>query len=106
MASNSGNPYASSASAASGDGSDMFARVVQGAHETVDRLAETAAPHVQRLQEGMSSAGDLLGSRSGEMREIGDAWADGLRSTVREHPLVAVAAAVALGVLIARATAS
>ena len=47
---------------------DLLARVVRGAHETVDRLAESAAPHVQRLQEGMSQANDKLHERSGQMR--------------------------------------
>lgn len=78
-------------------GEDMFSRVVQGAHQTIDRLAESAAPHVQRLSEG-------LDSRTGQLRDASDEWTESLRSTVRENPLAAVATALAVGVLIARLT--
>jgi len=84
--------------------SDSFERVVQGAHHTIDRLAETAAPHVQRLQDGVAAAGETLQSRAHQVREVGDEWADSLRSTVRENPLAAVLTAMAVGVLIARLT--
>lgn len=85
-------------------GNDRLNRVVQGAHQTIDRLAETAAPHVQRLQEGLSSTGDMLHTRASQVRETGDEWAESLRNTVRENPLAAVATALALGMLIARLT--
>jgi ElaB/YqjD/DUF883 family membrane-anchored ribosome-binding protein len=84
---------------------DLLARVVRGAHETVDRLAETAAPHVHRLQEGVAQAGGKLHERSDQMREVGDEWAESLRCTVRENPLAAVAVAVTLGILVARLSA-
>jgi hypothetical protein len=35
-------------------------------------------------------------------REVGDEWVDSLRVTVRRNPLSAVAAAMAIGALIAR----
>jgi hypothetical protein len=84
--------------------SDSFERVVQGAHHTIDKLAATAAPHVQRLQEGVVAAGETLQSRAHQAREVGDEWADSLRNTVRENPLAAVLSALAVGVLIARLT--
>lgn len=84
--------------------SDNFERVVQGAHHTIDRLAETAAPHVQRLQDSVAAAGETLQSRAHQVREVGDEWADSLRNTVRENPLAAVLTALAVGVLIARVT--
>jgi ElaB/YqjD/DUF883 family membrane-anchored ribosome-binding protein len=83
---------------------DLLGRVVQGAHATIDRLAETAAPHVHRLQGGIDAAGEQLRARASQARAAGDEWAEPLRSTVRDNPLAAVAAAVALGVLIARLT--
>lgn len=87
-----------------GHGSEVLERVVQGAHQAIDSLAETAAPHVQRLEEGLHSAGGTLHTRVDQAREIGDEWADSLRVTVRENPLAAVATALAVGVLIARLT--
>ena len=83
---------------------DLLARVVQGAHDTIDRLAESAAPRVQRLQEGVSSANEVLHSRADQARDMGDEWAESLRCTVRENPLASVAAALAIGIVIARLT--
>ena len=77
---------------------DLMSRVVAGAHDTIDRLAETAAPHVERLQQ----AGDQMGVRAEHLREIGDEWTQSLRETIRQNPLAAVAVAAALGVLLAR----
>jgi len=83
---------------------DLLGRVVEGAHQAIDRLADSAAPHVQRLQQGVADAGDALHERAGQAREMGDEWAESLRCTVREHPLAAVATALVVGVLIARLT--
>jgi hypothetical protein len=83
-------------------GEDLFARVVKGAHETIDRLAETAAPHVRDLQGSVASAKEMFQARGSEACDIGAEWADSLRATVREHPLAALATAIALGVLVAR----
>jgi ElaB/YqjD/DUF883 family membrane-anchored ribosome-binding protein len=81
---------------------DVLGRVVQGAHDAIDRMAETAAPAVQRLQDGVQAAGETLSQRADDARALRDEWAESLRSTVREHPLAAVATALAVGVLVAR----
>lgn len=71
----------------------LLERVVQSAHEGIDALADSAAPHVQRFQEGLAVA-----------RDTGEEWAESVRCTVRQHPLAALAAAAALGMLVARLT--
>jgi ElaB/YqjD/DUF883 family membrane-anchored ribosome-binding protein len=86
------------------DGQDLMGRVVQGAHDTIDRLAETAEPHVLRIQEEVASAADAVHSRASQLRETGDEWAESLRSTVRDNPLAALAAALAVGMLVSRLT--
>jgi hypothetical protein len=83
---------------------DSLDRVVQGAHDAVDRFAEVAAPKVRQLGESVSSAEAALGATAEHLGKTGDAWAEGLRHRVRGHPLTAVAAALALGVVIARVT--
>jgi len=103
----SGAPGASSSAPAVGGADnrgDLLNRVVEGAHHAIDRLADSAAPHVQRLQQGVNSASDTLHERAGQAREMGDEWAESLRCTVRENPLAAVATALVVGVLIARLT--
>lgn len=93
---------AGSTPTATGETGDMLNRVVQGAHSAIDRMAETAAPTVQKLQEGVQAASDTLSQRADDARAMSEAWAESLRSTVREHPLAAVATALAVGVLVSR----
>lgn len=82
--------------------SDLMDRVVRGAHETVDKLADKAKPQIQRLQDGAESASDSVYARVDQAREMTDEWAETLRTTVRENPLAAVGAALALGLILAR----
>jgi ElaB/YqjD/DUF883 family membrane-anchored ribosome-binding protein len=82
----------------------MFGRAVRTAHETIDRVAETAEPHVRHLQEGMHTARDKLRATTEGARETGDEWIESLRTTVRDHPLATVATALAVGMLLARMT--
>lgn len=81
-----------SADAGQRDGAAME-RVVKGAHDTVDRLAESAAPHVERLQQGAE-----------KLKHTGDEWSESLRTTVRANPLAALATALAVGVVFAKLT--
>jgi ElaB/YqjD/DUF883 family membrane-anchored ribosome-binding protein len=81
---------------------EVLTRVVQGAHQTIDRIAESAAPHVARVEEGVAQASDALNSRANRLRETGEEWTETLRCTVRDNPLAAVGMALAVGMLIAR----
>jgi ElaB/YqjD/DUF883 family membrane-anchored ribosome-binding protein len=85
-------------------GDEMLDRIVQVAHEAIDRLAGTAAPHVHRIQEQIGHVGETFNLQASDVRATGEEWAEGLRDTVREHPLAAVATAVALGMLLTRLT--
>ena len=80
----------------------LLDRVVRGAHETIDRLAETAAPHVHKLEQTVGHAGETLQANATRARELGDEWTESVRCTVRDHPLAAVAVAMLAGALIAR----
>jgi len=79
-------------------------RMTQGAHQTIDRLAETAAPHIERVEGALADASGHVKDQVRQVREKGDEWADDLRATVRRNPLSAVAVAMAIGALIARIT--
>ncbi|HSW03319.1 hypothetical protein [Aquabacterium sp.] len=81
---------------------DLLKRLVQGAHDTIDSLADSATPALQHLAEGVSGAEAAVHAKTDQLRETGDAWAEILRRAVRDNPLVAVAAALAVGALIAR----
>ena len=82
----------------------MMKRAVEGAHATVDRLADSAAPAVRQLGEGLSSAQAALQAGTDQFRQTRDEWAESLRGTVRRNPLASVATALALGALVARIT--
>jgi hypothetical protein len=77
---------------------------VQGAHDTIDRLADRAAPAVRQLGESVAAVGETLQAKTDQLREKRDVWVEGARGTVRRNPLAAVAAALALGAVIARIT--
>lgn len=79
-------------------------RMAQGAHHTIDRLAETAGPHIERVEGALAGATVSLKDGARQIREKGDEWADDLRATVRRNPLSAVLASIAVGALIARLT--
>lgn len=88
-----------------GEPADVVNRVAQVAHVAhgaIDRVAETAAPAVQRLQDVVRAAGDTLTQRASDARALGDEWTESVRCTVRQHPIAALATALALGVLVAR----
>ena len=76
----------------------------QGAHDTIDRLADGAEPAVRQMGESVSDAGKALHAKTDQMRETRDEWVEGVRSKVRGNPLASVAAALALGAVIARIT--
>ena len=77
-------------------------RMAQRAHHTIDRLAVTAAPHIDRMAGALADATGHLKDQTRQVREKGDEWADDLRATVRRNPLSALVAAMAVGALIAR----
>ena len=81
---------------------ELMDRVTQGAHDTIDLLADRAAPTVRQLGESLSGAEEALHAKAEQLRDTGEAWFESLRRTVRSSPLAAVAAAVLLGACIAR----
>jgi len=80
--------------------------VVQGAHEAVDRIADKAIPAVERLRGTYNDAAESLKERADQAIDLKDEWTESLRTAIREHPIAAVGTALALGVIIARLTAS
>ncbi len=85
---------------------DVMRRVVQGAHEAIDRIADKAIPAVERLKGTYNDASEALQQRAGQAVELKDEWTESVRAVVREHPLAALATALAVGAIIARLTAS
>ena len=85
-------------------GDDLMQRAVDGAHATIDRLADGVAPAVHKLGERVASAEDALQAQTDLIREKRDQWSESMRTAVRSRPLAYLAGALALGALIARIT--
>lgn len=77
-------------------------RMAQSAHHTIDRLAESAGPHIERLEVALSDATVQLKGQARQARDLGDALVVDLRAGIRRNPLTAVAAALAIGALLVR----
>jgi ElaB/YqjD/DUF883 family membrane-anchored ribosome-binding protein len=99
-----GQSLGSGIGSGTGGSSDVMSRVVRTAHDTIDRLADRAAPHVRRVQEGVAGSGEKMSDQMEHWRETSDEWAESVRETVREHPIGALATALLAGMLIARLT--
>lgn len=82
----------------------MLKHAAKGAHDTIDRLADSAAPAVRKLGDSVTAAESALHATTARLRVTRDEWTEGVRTTVRGNPLASVAAALALGVLVARLT--
>lgn len=74
-------------------------RLVQGAHEAVDRVGAKAAPALEKLTESASTARHSLESKASHLAETQEQMLDSARSYVRERPFTALAAAALLGAL-------
>ena len=59
------------------------------AHETVDRVAQTASAYAERF-----------GEKAEEWLEMKDNWVEGAREYVREHPVAALGIAAAAGYIL------
>lgn len=85
---------------------ELLHRATQGAHATIDSLADSAAPALQHLSERAACAEAALQAKANEWRESGSALTQKLRGTVSDNPLLTVAAAMALGAVLAHFTRS
>ena len=106
-----GRPRTAASSTPAGDPSspdvdptdqERLDRWVERLHSGIDRLADAAVPRLLRLQSGLRATRGTVRRQAGMVREDGEAWAESLRCTVREHPVKAIAVAAAFGLLLAR----
>jgi len=82
----------------------LLNNAVQGAYNTIDRIAESTAPAARQLGDSVAAATEAMHANAAQLRVTRDEWVEASRSTVRSNPLVSVAAAFALGILFARIT--
>jgi ElaB/YqjD/DUF883 family membrane-anchored ribosome-binding protein len=97
-------PQTSTATDASSGLRDTVDRATQTAHDAIDRMASKAGPALEQLQSAASTAAQSLQDKAASFGELEEAWLESARKSVREHPLAAVAVAIAAGMLISRIT--
>ena len=82
---------------------DEFVNRVAGSlHDAVDQLAATAAPHVQELQDGIEEVEGQVREQAEQAKDWGQQCTEDLRSSVRQHPMIAIGTAFLVGLLLAR----
>lgn len=96
---NPANPLRAGVSSTTNDG--LVDRLMQGAHEAVDRVGAKAAPALEKLSESASSARHTLEERAGQLAQVQGEVIDSARAYVRERPFTALAAAALIGALAA-----
>ena len=65
-------------------------------------MAKRAAPVVRHISDNVASATETLHVKTDQLRSTPDTWAASARTNVRSKPLVAAAAAFAIGAVIGR----
>jgi ElaB/YqjD/DUF883 family membrane-anchored ribosome-binding protein len=86
------------------DAAALLEQAVQGAHDTINKVADSAAPVIHEMGERAAAVEDTLRTTADQLRASGDEWVESARTSVRSRPLMAVAAALTLGLVIARIT--
>lgn len=85
---------------------DAFVKwLVKGAHPAIDKLADAAGSTVDRIAGALSSPSAKASGLLGQARETKGAWISDVRDIVREHPIAAIAVALAAGAVYVRLTA-
>jgi len=99
MHSNTMNPRGSTAPSSTSVSDGLADRLLQGAHEAVDRVGVRAAPTIERLSESASAARHALGNNANKLAALQGEMLDSARNYVRERPFTAIAAAALIGAL-------
>lgn len=89
---------------ASHAGEDFVQRLVDSAHSAIDKLADVAGPAVGRLAGAFGNPSEKLSKLAGQAGDRKDEWVGDVRDIVRENPLAAVAAALAVGAIYIKLT--
>lgn len=96
---NSTSPRAYTGTSSAPGNEGLVDRLVQGAHEAVDRVGSKAAPALEKLTESASAARQTLESKADKLASVQGEMLDSARVYVRDRPFTALAAAALIGAL-------
>ncbi len=95
-------PTSDYSGSAGGAASETMERATQTAQQASERLAEKAAYAKEQIKSGYEQASAALHAGVEDLSELQEEWLASARGYVQQHPLVSVAAALAIGMLLAR----
>ena len=78
--------------------------IAEKAGATLNQLSDAAQQTVDRVTEAASQAAQRLGEHADELWALQQRATESTRSYVRDHPIAAIAIAIAVGLLLARLT--
>lgn len=78
--------------------------IAEKAGTTLNQLSGAAQQTVDRVAEAASQAAQRLSEHTDELWELQQRAMDSTRSYVRDHPVVAIGIAIAVGLVLARLT--
>jgi len=96
---NTANPLRTGTSSTGNEG--LVDRLMQGAHEAVDRVGSKAAPALEKLTESASAARQTLETKADKLATVQGEMLDSPRNYVRERPFTALTAAALIGAIAA-----
>jgi ElaB/YqjD/DUF883 family membrane-anchored ribosome-binding protein len=96
---NAANPLRASTGTSSAGNEGLVDRLMQGAHEAVDRVGSKAAPALEKLTESASAARQSLETKADKLATVQGEMLDSARIYVRDRPFTALAAAALIGAL-------
>ena len=96
---NAANPLRASTGTSSAGNDGLVDRLMQGAHEAVDRVGSKAAPALEKLTESASAARQSLETKADKLATVQGEMLDSARTYVRDRPFTALAAAALIGAL-------
>lgn len=105
------NDYATGSATAAGTGTatgigatagETLDRAMRDAQDTASRLGDRTAAATEHMKANLGQAGEALSAGLDDLNALQEEWMAGARAYIQEHPLVAVAGALAAGMLLAR----
>lgn len=77
-------------------------RAVQGLHAAIDSVARKVESAVDNVRSRATSTAETVQEGATQLLDAEEALLESVRTTVRKHPLLALGAAFAAGVLLSR----
>lgn len=80
--------------------SETLDKMEQGAHRTVNQVADAVAAGMKNAQQAFTKVTENVQQKSRQWKDDGNEWTESLRETVKQTPLTSIATAFLIGALV------